>query len=96
VGGDVTWWCDVTVHVTDVNDNSPRWSQPMTSVVSVELESSQGAPATAGTQTAVITLSASDLDAGNNATITYSLHTGHSAICHGCVLFSKSDKSRSI
>jgi len=59
--------CDVTIHVTDVNDNSPQWSVMTPLVVSL-LDSR------------IMSLSASDLDAGHNGSVTYSLQVlrGHS------------------
>ena len=72
-GDDVTSRCDVIVHVTDVNDNSPRWSEPIPSVVS--LVGLQADSREVGTRTPVIRLSASDSDAGDNASVTYSLRT---------------------
>jgi len=66
--GEATATCDVTVHVTDVNDNSPRWSEPTQTVVSL--------PDNVQIGSTVISLSASDLDDGLNASVTYSLHAG--------------------
>jgi len=62
--------CDVTVHVTDVNDNSPRWSEPTPTVVNLA-ENRNGANGSA-----VVSLTASDIDVGHNATVTYSLYAG--------------------
>jgi len=68
--GEGTATCDVTVHVTDVNDNSPRWSEPTLTAVSL--------PDNLEVGSVVISLTASDLDAGYNASVTYSLHAGQS------------------
>ena len=68
--GEATATCDVTVHVTDVNDNSPRWSEPTPTVVSL--------PGNLEVGSTIISLTASDLDDGYNASVTYSLHAGQS------------------
>jgi len=64
--GEATATCDVTVHVTDVNDNSPRWSEATPTVVSHA----------AGTRP-VISLTATDPDDGQNGTVTFSLLAGN-------------------
>ena len=66
--GEGTATCDVTVHVTDVNDNSPQWLEATPAVVYV-LETRT---------TPIVLVTATDLDAGNNGTVTYSLNAGRS------------------
>ena len=68
--GDVTATCDVTVHVTDVNDNSPEWSLETPTVVSL-----------IGDHKLDMLLTATDADEGDNATVTYSLHPGQFVSC---------------
>ena len=67
-GGEATATCDVTVHVTDLNDNSPQWSPPIPTVVTLLDTQSTDSP--------VISLNATDSDAGYNASVTYSLQAG--------------------
>ncbi|KAG0421044.1 hypothetical protein HPB47_003051 [Ixodes persulcatus] len=59
----------VTVHVTDVNDNSPRFTQPSYHAI---------LPESAGLGSSIITVNATDLDSGNNAQIWYSLGESYS------------------
>uniref|UniRef100_A0A8C1Y4B4 Protocadherin alpha subfamily C, 2 n=1 Tax=Cyprinus carpio TaxID=7962 RepID=A0A8C1Y4B4_CYPCA len=54
----------ITVHISDVNDNAPRFSEPVINVY-VKENSQIGA--------VIHTVSAFDLDVGDNARITYSL-----------------------
>ncbi|KAA0709735.1 Protocadherin alpha-3 [Triplophysa tibetana] len=58
----------ITVHVSDVNDNAPRFPEPVINVY-VKENSQIGA--------VIHTVSASDPDVGDNARITYSLAGGH-------------------
>lgn len=57
----------VTVHVTDVNDNAPRFSRPSYHAVVAE---------SAGLGTSVIAVNATDLDSGKNAAIHYMIADG--------------------
>ncbi|XP_060771152.1 protocadherin alpha-5-like isoform X5 [Neoarius graeffei] len=61
----------ITVHVSDVNDNAPRFPQPLINVYLKE-NSQIGA--------IIYTVSASDPDAGDNARISYSLIENHKSI----------------
>lgn len=60
--------CTVHVHVTDVNDNAPDIVDPQEDVVSVREEQPPGAD--------VVQIRAIDLDAGQNASIVYSILRG--------------------
>lgn len=77
--------------MTDVNDNSPQWLDSTPTVVSLLEDRSTGAgtggpPVSTGTGTRtgtpVISVTATDKDAGYNAAITYSLHAGRSITSH--------------
>jgi len=74
-GGDVTATCDVSVHVTDVNDNSPRWAELATPTFASVPETLMSAGAR---RTEVASLTATDLD--EDDLVTYSLDTGQTAI----------------
>ncbi|XP_063241640.1 protein dachsous [Bacillus rossius redtenbacheri] len=65
----------VSVRVADVNDNPPELVDPREDVVSVREEQPAG--------TEVVRLRAVDRDAGENATVTYSLLKGRDSDGHG-------------
>jgi len=72
-GEERTATCDVTVHVTDVNDNSPLWTRDATpSVVMV----TQQTRMLTGARSAVGSVTATDPDEGINGTVRYSLRPG--------------------
>ena len=60
---------DVTVHVTDLNDNAPEFSPPLVTAILTEGNST--------TNKFVIRVNATDKDEGDNKLITYSITGGN-------------------